>query len=58
VILAEVTDNSVKKIENIENQLGLKVLGTIPKIEFKSAQSPKKTAITKRKDSKMVGSKS
>ncbi|MBD3382595.1 MAG: hypothetical protein GF404_10415 [candidate division Zixibacteria bacterium] len=58
VILAEVTDNSVKKIENIENQLGLKVLGTIPKIEFKSAQSPKKTAITKSKESKMVGSKS
>jgi uncharacterized protein involved in exopolysaccharide biosynthesis len=36
VILAEVTDNSIKKIETVEDILGIKVLGTIPKIEFKS----------------------
>ena len=36
VILAEVTDNSVKKIESLESLLNVKVLGTIPKIEFRS----------------------
>lgn len=35
VILAEVTDNSIKKIETIEDLLGIKVMGTIPRIEFK-----------------------
>ena len=37
VILAEVTDNSIKKIESIESLLNVKVLGTIPKIEFRSS---------------------
>jgi succinoglycan biosynthesis transport protein ExoP len=34
LILAEVTDNSVKKIETIEDLIGIKVVGTIPRIDF------------------------
>ncbi len=51
MILAEVTDNSIKKIENIESLLNVKVLGTIPKIEFRTA-SGRKVPTEKR----MVGS--
>ncbi len=52
IILAEVTDNSIKKIESVEDMLGLKVLGTIPKIEFKDAPREKVRA-----PKKMAGSK-
>ena len=41
LILSEVTDNSIKKIENIEDSLNVKILGTIPKIEFLSASKRK-----------------
>jgi capsular polysaccharide biosynthesis protein len=33
VLLAEVLDNSLRSIEDTEDYLGLKVLGTIPRIE-------------------------
>lgn len=36
VILAEVTDNSINKIETIEDVIGTKVVGTIPRIDFKA----------------------
>ncbi|HEQ98209.1 MAG TPA: hypothetical protein ENO22_02580 [candidate division Zixibacteria bacterium] len=56
VILAEVTDNSVRKIETVEGHLGIRVLGTVPKIEFKSGtiRSGKKVAA----DKKTIGSES
>jgi len=52
MILAEVTDSSIKKIENIESLLNVKVLGTIPKIEFRTASGRKVPAEKKT----MVGS--
>jgi len=53
VILAEVTDNSIKKIESIESMLNVKVLGTIPKIEFRSSAESGKSTTSK----SMSGSK-
>jgi len=52
MILAEVTDNSIKKIESIESNFNLKVLGTIPKIDFRKAPE-RKVPVEKN----MVGSK-
>ena len=34
VILAEFFDHSFRKVEEVEEYLGLKVLGTIPRIEY------------------------
>lgn len=55
VILAEVTDNSVKRVETIENKMGVKVLGTVPKIEFKSGPIRSREVAT---DKITIGSKS
>ena len=54
MILAEVTDNSIKKIESIESNFNLKVLGTIPKIDFKKAPANNKKVPVEKN---MVGSK-
>jgi len=53
VILAEVTDNSIKKIESIESMLNVKVLGTIPKIDFHGSTNSKESTPSK----SMSGSK-
>jgi capsular polysaccharide biosynthesis protein len=42
MILAEVVDHSIKSIEDIEELLGLEVVGTIPRIEDETTM--KKTA--------------
>jgi len=52
LILAEVTDNSIKKIETIEKLFNIKVLGTIPRIE--SRPEPIKPTIAA---DKKIGSK-
>ncbi len=56
VILAEMTDYSVKRAETVEDKMGIKVLGTVPKIEFKSGpiRSSKEVAT----DKITIGSKS
>jgi succinoglycan biosynthesis transport protein ExoP len=47
VLLAEILDNSIRSIEDAENTLGLKVLGTIPKIE--SSKEVRSTPVLKQK---------
>ena len=44
VIVAELSDHSFKKVEEVEGYLGLKVVGTIPLIELAGWRAPQKKA--------------
>lgn len=44
VIVAELSDHSFKKVEEVESYLGLKVVGTIPLLELAGWRTPKKKA--------------
>ena len=44
IIVAELSDHSFKKVEELESYLGLKVVGTIPLMEQAGRRAPKKEA--------------